>query len=418
VFKSRRDLLSTKRLVFIPIFLSIGVWASPLVQWFPAGFSRRSSLTVGGILVGAIWLIVLGAASGWRPSTPQRLAVMPLAQEVDSYLRCFVAVATVGFLGSFAIVAAHTNVLVAITTQFANNIDNALPDSAGIQTLRYAVAPAAGLALASALKSHRLRLIHVYSWILLLLTAVASARLLIILAGTIAVVLLDAWTPDSSIRIGRVFLLILAGFVLLTPFNYLRNAHYYREKGVTNPFAMNLAEMSTYLSSPAQVSIFVSAEVAEGSSSTKFGPSMNGMSAVLVPGFLRADSRNGKSEFNASFYGPGLDLRRALTTNSVFADMTAEYDWISSLAAAVLIGLSVRLVNRWRASPRLSHQLMAGVLIYPGLETWRIYLLTSGLILFLLLMIFGASILTKRSSWSKTLNEASFVDGAIGSLRK
>jgi hypothetical protein len=218
------------------------------------------------------------------------------------------------------------------------------------------------------------------------------------------VVYLAAWvrsrrprplTGASPIRTAvTVVLIMLAGFAVLTALNYVRNANYYRDAGVTNPVAMNMYQSGAYLAVPAQVSLGVSDAVATGAWE-KTGSASASLDAVK-PTFLQFNKvAKDDSWKQASVYGYSVSFAGNFFTNSVFADTYAEYGmwgWLYTIVAYGVAGYAFARIYSF--SPVIAAS--AGVVAYCFLEVWRVQILVYGIVVFLLLLTAGSALVATR----------------------
>jgi hypothetical protein len=172
--------------------------------------------------------------------------------------------------------------------------------------------------------------------------------------------------------------------------NYFRNANYYRAAGVTNPAAMNLYQMGSYLAVPAQVSIGVSNAVMSGAWENPGDPvtSFN----AIQPTFLQfAKVTKDNSWKGADVYGYSVTFAPQLFTNSVFADTYADWGAWGWPYTVLLYGLAGYGMCRLLSYPGVIAG-SGGVLAYCFSEVWRIQIVSYGIVIFLLLLTVGCAV--------------------------
>jgi hypothetical protein len=183
--------------------------------------------------------------------------------------------------------------------------------------------------------------------------------------------------------------IFVVGFSALATLNYFRNANYYRDAGVTNPAAMNLYQMGSYLAVPAQVSVGVSDAVMSGAWDNPGDP-VSSFNAVQ-PTFLQFGKiRKDDSWKGADYYGYSVKFAPHLFTNSVFADTYADYGGWGWPYTILLYGFAGYLMARVMAYSGVIAG-SGGVLAYCCAELWRIQIVSYGIVIFLLLTTAGSA---------------------------
>jgi hypothetical protein len=183
--------------------------------------------------------------------------------------------------------------------------------------------------------------------------------------------------------------IFVVGFSTLATLNYFRNANYYRDAGVTNPAAMNLYQMGSYLAVPAQVSVGVSDAVMSGAWENTGNP-VSSFDAVQ-PTFLQFGKiRKDDAWKGADYYGYSVKFAPHLFTNSVFADTYADYGGWGWPYTILLYGFAGYLMARIMSYPGVIAG-SGGVLAYCFAEVWRIQIVSYGIVIFLLLTTAGCA---------------------------
>jgi hypothetical protein len=203
-------------------------------------------------------------------------------------------------------------------------------------------------------------------------------------------------TPHRSNRVVQVIAILLIGFLALAVLNFFRNANYYREAGVTNPAAMNLYQMGTYLAVPAQVTLGVADSVAEGRYVVP-GDRIDSIDAVQ-PTFLQFTKVSKDNSWkDAVYYHYSVRFASSFFTNSVFADTYAVYGvwgWFYTFLLYGAAGYAFARIMRY--GPVVAGS--GGVLAYCFAEVWRIQIVNYGIVIFLLILTAGCAALAIR--WS------------------
>jgi hypothetical protein len=289
----------------------------------------------------------------------------------------------------------------ALQHQQFNQVRAVLPESAGVQTLRYAACLTAAIGIFELGRRH-FRLLHVFNILLLLVVAAIAARTLMIIA-TIVVVGLAArhlQTVRVSPRklVGIVLLGVVALFGGLALLNYSRNADFYRSNGVTNPVLMNVDEMIRYLGIPFQVSVAVANHLSEWPEAPSTVAS--GSRVFVLPTYLYSSTPASvaRAEYK---YRSLVSVPRTQLTNSVFA-MTYGVFGVLAFPILGLVSL-VAAVIAGHASRYRSYAFIAGLVIsYCFSEWWRVWVLNTGLVQFLVLAVaFWALVGAKADGWTR-----------------
>jgi hypothetical protein len=398
--------------VFIlgPVLMSISVWTvivlSGILRRYPPaattsllGFSVPAPVSLPGVVLLATFYLFLtwvamvgwghGGTRGDRPFAGPRTPAMSERR----YFLVILAVATVGVGYCYATVASRRSVIGALSSQTSNQLYDSLPQNAGVQTLRYACILAAPLGFYLWRKGTIRTPLMVFSVSLLLLNSILASRLSLLMASC---VYLTIWVrtraPSGAGRrryLGAILATAVVGFFLLTALNYTRNANFYRELGVADPVAMNLAQSSKYVSVPAQVSLGVADFVMTGKWHVASGP-VDSLSAI-TPTFLQKNKiRKADKKKYGSDYGYSSTFAPQYFTNSVFADTYAEYGAWGWFYTFIIYGVAGYLLARlMQAEPVIAAT--GGVIAYCFAEIWRIQIFTYGFVIFLLLLTAGAA---------------------------
>ncbi|TQR85339.1 oligosaccharide repeat unit polymerase [Mycobacterium hodleri] len=404
-------------LILAPVGMSFLAWSAlvgsqqlgqPAMSEALSGFSAPAPASVRGIALLLLWycaIVMVSTVGFWLGTHRSRAATgserTNTAWFERRYFFLLLAAGAVGVGYAFLKVGGISAIVDSLSSQTANDFSNALSGFAGLQTLRYATILAAPLSVYLWRK-------RVVGWpymvgavLLLVANAMISSRLSLLMA---CAVYLTAWVrsrePRQTAGGSRsrtsvtVALIALSGFAVLTALNYVRNANYYREAGVSNPVAMNFYQTGAYLAVPAQVSLGVSDAVARGAWE-KQGDTVASLDAIK-PTFLQFNKvAKDDSWKQASVYGYSVTFAGNFFTNSVFADTYSVYGtwgWFYTILAYGFAGYAFARIFSF--SPVVAAS--AGVVAYCFLEVWRVQILTYGIVIFLLLLTAGSAVLASR----------------------
>ena len=382
------------------------------------GFAVPARPTPGGVALLLLWWAVVVSVSmlGWRvgtdrgPAAARWLSVTTPAAE-RRYFVLVTTVAGVGIAYTIYQVGGPASIFASLASQSGNNVSNAMSQTAGLQTLRFATILAAPIGI----HLWRQKVIpFLYMMIavgLLLSSALIASRLSLLMAGF---VYLAIWTRSRPVpvrgsgnaakRIGAVVGILIVGVGLLTAMNYFRNANYYREAGVNNPLAMNLYQTGAYLTVPTQVSLGVSAAIMDSNWQNPGDPVTS--SDAVKPTFLQFKKISKDNSWkDANEYHYAVNFEPNFFTNSVFADTYADFGMWGWFYTFLIYGFAGFMFARlMRYGPVIAGS--GGVLAYCFSEIWRIQILSYGIVIFLMLLTVGcaalAVALTKRKNVPNT----------------
>lgn len=370
------------------------------------GFSAPAHVSGRGISLLLLWycaIVMVSMVGFWWGTHRSRPATAADRTNTAWFeRRYFFVVLIAGAVGvgySFMKVGGLGAIVDSLSEQTANDFSNALSGFAGLQTLRYATILAAPIGVYLWRKKVIGWPYMVTAVLLLVANAMIASRLALMMA---CAVYLAAWVRSREPRVGggsparawiAVMLIVLTGFGVLTALNYIRNANYYRDAGISNPVEMNVYQMGAYLAVPAQVSLGVSDAVARGAWE-KPGSVTTSLEAVQ-PTFLQFNKiTKDESWKQAATYGFSVSFAGNFFTNSVFADTYSEYGtwgWFYTILAYGVAGYAFARIFSF--SPVIAAS--AGVVAYCFLEVWRVQILIYGIVIFLLLLTAGSALLAR-----------------------
>jgi hypothetical protein len=404
-------------LILAPVSMSFLAWAAlvasqelgqPAMSEALTGFSAPANASGRGIALLLFWycaIVMVSTVGFWLGTHRSRPASGGQRTNTDWFERRYffllLAAGAVGVGYAFLKVGGISAIVDSLSQQTANDFSNSLSGFAGLQTLRYATILAAPISVYLWRKKVIGWPYMVVGMLLLVANAMISSRLSLLMA---CVVYLAAWvrsreprqaTGGSRTRVYiSVALIALSGFAVLTALNYVRNANYYREAGVSNPVTMNMYQTGAYLAVPAQVSLGVSDAVVSGAWENR-GGAVTSLDAVK-PTFLQFNKvAKDDSWKQASVYGYSVTFAGNFFTNSVFADTYSVYGtwgWLYTILAYGFAGYAFARIFSF--SPVVAAS--AGVVAYCFLEVWRVQILTYGIVIFLLLLTVGSAFLAAK----------------------
>lgn len=372
------------------------------------GFSAPAAASGRGIVLLLLWYcaIVLVSMVGFRLGTHRsRPAVGDQRTNTAAFERRYffllLAAGAIGVGYSFFKVGGITAIVDSLSEQTANDFSNSLSGLAGPQTLRYATILAAPVGVYLWRKKVVGWPYMVFAVLLLMANSMIASRLALLMA---CAVYLAAWVRSRQPRHAgsrsrarswiAVVVIALSGFAVLTALNYIRNANYYREAGVSNPVAMNMYQTGAYLAVPAQISLGVSDAVVRGAWENE-GGAVASLGAI-EPTFLQFNKVTKDASWKqASTYGYSVTFAGNFFTNSVFADTYSGYGtwgWLYTILAYGFAGYAFARIFSF--SPVIAAS--AGVVAYCFLEVWRVQILTYGIVIFLLLLTAGSTFVAAR----------------------
>nr|WP_090338666.1 O-antigen polymerase [Mycolicibacterium malmesburyense]CRL66637.1 hypothetical protein CPGR_00049 [Mycolicibacterium malmesburyense] len=374
-----------------------------------AGFPEPAPLTLRSVVLLAFWYgaVVSMSTLAWRLGTgpPPRSELVALTSSMPFERRYFYVILLAALVGvgyAFYQIGSPLTIVESLSEQTGNDLYNSLSTTASPVTLRYSTILAAPIGI----YLWRKKLIGWPSMsaavVLLLMNAMLAHRLSLLMASVVYLAIWVRQRRDAPRGVGRkanrwvaILAIVIVGFALLTALNYVRNANYYRDAGVSNPVAMNLYQMGAYLAVPAQVSIGVSDAVMSGAFNVQSDP-ITALNAIQ-PTFLQFEKVSKDDSWKAaSTFGYSVKFAPNFFTVSVFADTYALYGvfgWLYSFCLYAFAGYLLARVMRY--GPVVAGS--AGVLAYCFAEMWRIQILSYGIVIYLILLTIGSGVI---AGWS------------------
>lgn len=265
----------------------------------------------------------------------------------------------------------------------ANLLRQAIPLSPGPATLRYAAIPAAALAIRNIFlfrwrpSPSRLRSVDFLSLIALAIVAVPSSRLSVLMALVTAGTLLahlDNHMPSRR----KLLVVIVLTATALGALNYSRNGGYYRVRGVSDPASMLVYQSVSYLGAAFEGGS-VTGEVLLGRTTASPVLGFDNVLDPFVPSFVPGFDSGGSGGISIHEIST---IDEALTTNSMFAEITLALGIVPMLASQLAIFSAAALVGFLLRQRTLASGLAAGPLLYGFVELWRLNLFNDGLVIF------------------------------------
>jgi len=259
-----RILLTPYGLLLASAALSLVVWITPLGP-VAKGFANRENLTLKATFLLVLWYggTSVTAFVGFRIG--RRMRPLPVFERIRSrpcYLY-FTAVATIGVVGMYGRVALENPSLIwtALRTENFNLVRAAIPQGAGLATLRYAAILSGAIGCYELVLRRRISFLHVFNVLLLIASAANESRLSWVLAMLMILSLWAYGIQPTRRPLRGIAILVGITIVAFTAFNYIRNAHYYNATyKVHDPIVANVYQTATYLAAPFQVSVGVAAQ--------------------------------------------------------------------------------------------------------------------------------------------------------------
>jgi hypothetical protein len=415
---------AVRRWWFNPAFFALAPFLAGLLGWTIAlgwrhvhsgpaswdkllGFAVPARATPGGVTLLLLWWAAVISISmlGWRlgcAGERSRAATwldLATPERERRYFVSVTAVAALGILYTIYQVGGPASIVSSLASQSGNDVSNAMSQTAGGQTLRFATILAAPIGI----YLWRQKVIPFFYMLiavgLLLTSAMISSRLSLLMSGFVYLAIWARSRPvpvrgagTAAKQIGIVVTILVIGVGLLTAMNYFRNANYYREAGVTNPLIMNLYQMGAYLTVPAQVSLGVSTAIMDSNWQNPGDPITS--SDAVKPTFLQFKKITKDNSWkDANEYHYAVHFEPNFFTNSVFADTYADFGMWGWLYTFLIYGFAGFLFARLiRYGPVIAGS--GGVIAYCFSEIWRIQILSYGIVIFLMLLTVGCSVLT------------------------
>lgn len=396
-------ILQPVSVVALSVAASFAFWLIPGESEDLRGFDSRSAFGGPGtfILLGwyalciaAIWFTV---KAGRKVRTFQTLEAFEHSPTLERSFYWFLsALATLGVVYCFIVVATSVDVVAAISDRTFNVMAHALPDNAGLATLRYTTAIAAPVGVFLWQQKKAPLWLAIWNVVLLLSIVALASRLSLILAIVVYGFLFVSTKKDFRLKTWVAIVAIAVVFLGLSAFNYARNANYYEDRDVTNPLLMSTYQIAAYVGTPFQVSLGVANSIADGRLETPGDPilSLQAVAPTFID-FPKVYLGEGGGE---TIYGDGVSVARNLTTNSAFADNYVRYGWWGISYTVVVLavaGFAFGALSRYRSVVAV----FSAILLYGFAEYWRIFLYNQGILIYLMLATAAAVTFALALPW-------------------
>jgi hypothetical protein len=391
--------------VVLSVLASFAFWLVPGEDEYFRGFAVRSDFGGPGTFILFGWyalciaIIFFAVKAGRKVRTFEKLDAFVESPSLERTFYWFLsALATIGVVYCFVVIATSVDVVAAITNRNFNVMAHALPDNAGLSTLRYTTAIAAPVGVFLWQRKKAPLWLALWNVLLLLCIVALASRLSLILAIVVYVFMFVSINKGFRLKAWVAVVAIVTVFVGLTAFNYARNANYYEARDVTNPLEMNLYQTAAYIGTPFQVSLGVANAIAEGDLDIAGDPVLS--LQTIAPTFIDFDkSYLGSEPEGEPVYGETVSVAPNLSTNSAFADTYARFGWwgvaYTALALA-LAGFAFGALARYRSVVAV----FPAVLLYGFAEYWRIFLFNQGIFIYLLLATSAAVVFALLLRWA------------------
>ena len=269
-----------------------------------------------------------------------------------------------------------------VDDQQGNKLKQAMYENYGWKhTLRYASAVSGGLAIYHIVFRRRFGLLSIVNLLLVLATAVMSARLILVEAVFVSLALAVRFGGIENFPLRRVVPIGIVLACALMFMTWFREGGTYSDMvGTRNPVVMQYLQIKRYLGAPIQVSLGVSriALDGDGPSERELNPWLSLTPTFWYPEHEKADNSGG---LGLQWYLGAVDIEPNLTTNSAFALLFGRLSWWSfpfmALSAFLFSWLAMGL---WRLEGPLF--LASLPILYSFAELWRWYQFNHGFIIF------------------------------------
>ena len=388
-------ILRPATVLVVSVFASFAVWLIPGHSELLRGFVHRSPLSVSGVLILLGWYSICFAVIWqfvrWGKQVPSisQLERFQSSPELELRFYWFVSiVATVGVVFSVLMVASEVSLWQMIVTRNINVAAAALPQGAGLATLRYATAIAAPIGVYLWQRKSAPISLAIWNLLLLLASVTLASRLSLIVAVIVYFFLFVRTAANARIR---PWVIISAGvglLLVLTVLNYVRTAGTYEKFGVDNPLAMNFFQIAAYLGAPAQVSVGVSTAISKGEFFVSGHP-ISSLHAIL-PTFLDFEKAPFGDGTVSGRYDGLVSVAENFNANSAFADTYAKYGWWGLFYIVCALGFAAFLFGVF-AQYKSVVAVVSAVLLYGFADFWRGFLFNQGVLIFLVLLSMAAA---------------------------
>lgn len=277
----------------------------------------------------------------------------------------YILVIGLAFLGdAYSVISIYRSggmsiILSSFTDGSANDLKKTLYEnySAGFATLRYTSILAGALLFARRLCGVRRFLYDIGALLSLLLCALISSRLSLIAACFGGGYLYMQAVGHVRVKIGRIILVGILLFLMLSVLSWTRNKNFYSSRGM-GFLSSGVSEIVTYLGTPFQGQIF-----------SFFDPEY--------------------SVKNDLYFKGGVEV--SLTTNSAFIDLFSDYGdygYVIGIFALFLSGLAIGLFGHLK---RGKFSIVCFPIAYGIAEFWRIFLFDKGILIYLVALTMALS---------------------------
>lgn len=299
-------------------------------------------------------------------------------------------IAIVGVAYSLMTVGGKIAIANAISSSSGNEIAAALPQSSGLQTLRYTASTSFALALHQYLYGNRRTLITILNGVLLTFVVLMNSRLSLILCIVTFLYLSRRKIRLPARKLAIISVIGLALIFLITvPFNYVRNANFYEARGISSPFAMNASQIVAYLGAPTQVAVATADSWYRGALEPYRGSPIES----VIPTYLsHSDAETSLTDF--AQYPANVEIALQYNTNSAFAHSIVQ-SGLAGLLVMVLVCFIVSIGISVANASMSPLSLIAAPGLYGFSELWRVYLFNAGIIHFIALSVIFASVIAR-----------------------
>src|SRR5260370_34447110 len=260
-----KELLKPSTFSMVAVAASFCAWLLPSFGTLRKGFTLSESIDLTAILVLSSWclLIFLSFYLGHKTKVTlirsRPIEGNLLALDSKWVYWVFTLLSASGTFYTLAKIISSlslSEIILFIGLSQANALKYALYSdySVGLVSFRYLVVYSASLALYKLIRYRKASVIHIFNLFVMLLAALISSRLIFVATLTVTVFILNFDKKKLAIKFSKGAVLVVAVFIILSTFNYSRNARFYESNNLSFAGA-GISEIVTYLGSPFQVAI-------------------------------------------------------------------------------------------------------------------------------------------------------------------
>ncbi|CAI1665159.1 hypothetical protein [Serratia fonticola] len=352
--------------------ISIFAWLFPDFGFLRKGFTEQYPiLSLSGIaypviiifFYGMIWLGYHLISEKNRYDNDEEVILIS-----DKVYITSVVISLIGLCATFLVIIKSLS-LAEIINIYSSGTANALKEtlyenySIGLVSLRYCVILSGGFVIYRRLMGRKRLLIDILAIISLLGVSMISSRLTLI-AGVFGGIYLYIFSKKKiRIKILKLSIVLVIGFMLLAVLNWSRNSNFYESKGLSF-LSAGFSEILTYVGTPVQGALY----------------------AISNP--------DTSAENYMRFYNEST-IELSLTTNSAIIDVIRMFG-ISGIfiSAAILFfaGMYISFFEKFKSGKYIYCNI---AIFYSVTEFWRIFIFFKGIMLTLIFVSFLLAVFSR-----------------------